>query len=464
MASPGSAAPASAGGSATPTPRPSCPASYLAPDPNRPEVTLTFRIGSDHRVVSGHERVRFTPDRSISELVFRLWPNGLEHRAGGSLTVTKALVGDRPVQRELASAGARSGTPGTLLTLPLDEPSAAGRPVTADLDFTLRLPPPFVDRLGSDGTTAWWGTGAPLLAWVRGTGWVREAGAAVLAESAVSEAAQTDVTVVAPTGDTVVANGTRVGGPARTSGKATWRFRSRAARDVVVAVGPFHETTAKVATPDGAVAVHVAVAPGLNLTAAEILMQLRGVFGLEVKHFGPYPFAELSIAALPGVDGTGIEYPGMFLLGDGGDPSIVAHELAHQWFYGLVGNDQDRHPWLDESLATAAEQIVDAEMFGQTAAPPFDADRLFADRRPVDSAASSFAATDQDGYTNVVYFKGSAALLLARQRAGAKPFDAALRCYLNANAWRVATPADFAAAFRHLPAVLTELRKTGAIR
>ena len=34
----------------------------------------------------------------------------------------------------------------------------------------------------------------------------------------------------------------------------------------------------------------------------------------------------------------------------------IAHELAHQWFYGVVGNDQYHEPWLDESFATWASR------------------------------------------------------------------------------------------------------------
>ena len=29
---------------------------------------------------------------------------------------------------------------------------------------------------------------------------------------------------------------------------------------------------------------------------------------------------------------------------------ITVHETAHQWFYGLVGNDEVDEPWLDEAL------------------------------------------------------------------------------------------------------------------
>ena len=42
-------------------------------------------------------------------------------------------------------------------------------------------------------------------------------------------------------------------------------------------------------------------------------------------------------------------------------------------------------------------------------------------------------------------------------------FDAALRCYVNANAWRIARPADVAKALAGLPASLTVLQDAGAL-
>ena len=29
---------------------------------------------------------------------------------------------------------------------------------------------------------------------------------------------------------------------------------------------------------------------------------------------------------------------------------IIAHEIAHQWWYGIIGNDQINSPWIDEAL------------------------------------------------------------------------------------------------------------------
>ena len=35
----------------------------------------------------------------------------------------------------------------------------------------------------------------------------------------------------------------------------------------------------------------------------------------------------------------------------------VSHELAHQWWYGIVGDDEYAEPWLDESFATWSQYL-----------------------------------------------------------------------------------------------------------
>ena len=42
-------------------------------------------------------------------------------------------------------------------------------------------------------------------------------------------------------------------------------------------------------------------------------------------------------------------------------------------------------------------------------------------------------------------------------------FDAALRCYVNANAWRIAKPTDLAKALAGLPASTKVLQDAGAL-
>ena len=68
--------------------------------------------------------------------------------------------------------------------------------------------------------------------------------------------------------------------------------------------------------------------------------------------------------------------------------------------------------------------------------------------------------SDDGTYFDVVYGKGGAALLAAREAAGPEAFDAAIRCYVDANAWSIATPDDVGAALADLPAARRRPRPT----
>jgi hypothetical protein len=80
--------------------------------------------------------------------------------------------------------------------------------------------------------------------------------------------------------------------------------------------------------------------------------------------FSPYPHKSLSVVEADFLDG--MEYDGLIFLSHAfydfytGDQRnnltiIAAHEVAHQWWYALVGNDQALEPWLDEALSTFSE-------------------------------------------------------------------------------------------------------------
>jgi len=88
--------------------------------------------------------------------------------------------------------------------------------------------------------------------------------------------------------------------------------------------------------------------------------------GLFEAKFAPYPYDSLSVVETESPDGQ--EYDGLvFLSSDfydqyGGSNrsnmvSIGVHEIAHNWWFGLVGNDQALEPWLDEALSVYSERI-----------------------------------------------------------------------------------------------------------
>jgi len=438
-------------GAASSAPAPStggtaaCPAAYVQPDPERPRITLTFDLADDMATVRGTEKVTFTPDLPVRELVFRLTPNTAPSVAEGSrVRVTAATADPSGGAFRTERAGAAAGTQGGLLVLPLARQVAAGQQVTAEIAFTLTLGEQAFDRFGHLRSYAWWGSGQPLLAWERGIGWHREPLLRFTGESATSEAAVVDLTVTAPGRHRVLTSGVPDAPADAGHGRRRWHAVADRARDVSVAVGPFSVaektvdgTKVVVGTPEG-------TRPERLLIESE-----RAVLEL-ARRYGPAPFPVINLARLP-LQGGGIEYPGSILMLD--DSRLVTvHEVAHQWFYGMVGNSQARDPWLDEAFASWAQAEVDGTADDAALRLP----------GRVGAATADFRG-DEGSYFTTVYGKGAAALSAARDAAGPARFDAAVRCYVNANAWRIAKPADLARALAGLPRALAVLRQAGAL-
>jgi Peptidase family M1 domain len=446
-----------------PTPQAPAPPPWPDPDPNRPVVELGFDLAPDLATATGHESVTFRPDQQVCQLVFRAWPNSPGNAGSGTaLTVTDARVGGAAVTPVVQAGGAPAGAPGTLVELPLPACVAAGTEVRADLAFTLALGENG-ERTGhssADGI-AWLATAYPLLAWVRGTGWATDPAVDMSGESATSEEFRLDLTVTADAGQQVLGTGTAAGTATDTTGPApgrvAHRFTADAVRDVAVSVGRFDVVTRDI----GGVTVHVGTPRSGSRTDAdawadELGTQLDRLGAL----LGPYPYPDLWATIVPALS-DGIEFPTALQFGD--EPrsrirSLVAHEVAHQWFYSLVGNDQGRDPWLDESFATWAQAIA-ADQQDQ-----YQLDDI-PDRLSGDLGQPMTFWADRGGfdrYVRGVYDQGAAALLAGRRAVGADRFDAAMRGYLRADAHRVATPADVETAFRDDPAVLDLLSKAGA--
>jgi aminopeptidase N len=132
---------------------------------------------------------------------------------------------------------------------------------------------------------------------------------------------------------------------------------------------------------------------------------------------------------------------------------VAVHETAHQWFYAMVGDSQALHPWLDEAFATYAEELVNGDRFGGAA---------LSAAGDVDRSTESYGDRVRNYYF-ITYAKGAAALFAARDAAGEEEWDAAIRCYVATNAWRIAGPTDLRAALGELPDAIAELEKAGAL-
>ncbi len=128
-----------------------------------------------------------------------------------------------------------------------------------------------------------------------------------------------------------------------------------------------------------------------------------------------------------------MEYPSIVFT----DPKrgAISHELAHQWFYGIVGDDQFREPWLDESFATWAASL------------PFGGPQSCASYRwpngsvRLNSSMAYFRRVPE-AY-GAVYLGGSCMLAQLSDRFGPAAFISMLRDYVAAFRLGVTRTADF---------------------
>lgn len=167
--------------------------------------------------------------------------------------------------------------------------------------------------------------------------------------------------------------------------------------------------------------------------AALLRQASRSLARLE-RLLGPYPWRRLTVAETAG--GYAVESPGAIWIPRGAAASrlgwLVAHEVAHQWFYGLVGNDQARQPFADEAPADFLARHVTRTQRASRC-----------DRDELDRSSYRYSAAC---YFEVVYVQGARTIDGIRRRAGDAAFFGALRKYLAARRHGFGSTAELLAA------------------
>lgn len=128
---------------------------------------------------------------------------------------------------------------------------------------------------------------------------------------------------------------------------------------------------------------------------------------------------------------------------------LAPHEICHQWFYSLVGNDQAKEPWLDEALCTYSELLYYERFY------PDLVDWWWRNRvngwQPTGYVNSDILTPGgYEPYRLAVYLRGAIFMQELRDTIGDEAFSASLKDYAVANTYRIATASDFfAAVSRH---------------
>lgn len=200
----------------------------------------------------------------------------------------------------------------------------------------------------------------------------------------------------------------------------TTTFEATNVRDFAIVGAPDFKRTS---TTVGGVTIRVKSRPGFP--AATVLSAARTALAREAALLGPYPYPTYELVQTAG--GYGMESPGLTWIpgGAGSLAYLVAHETAHQWFYGIVGNDQARNPYADE----AAADMVARNVLGLRRASRCSTARLDLTIYRYSSAC----------YYEVIYIQGGNVLDDLRRSIGTTAYWRTIRGYIAANRFGLST-------------------------
>ncbi|MCB9232057.1 MAG: M1 family metallopeptidase [Bacteroidia bacterium] len=184
---------------------------------------------------------------------------------------------------------------------------------------------------------------------------------------------------------------------------------------------------------------------------------------------GDYPYNHATAVDGALSAGAGMEYPNITVLGAGGSAEsldeVTAHEVGHNWFYGILGSDERTNPWMDEGINSYYENRYWIQTHGDTLGgeiygiPKFlhlDLNHSSLQRygyllgagenvdQPVTLTSEEFTNTN---YGTMVYMKTARTFRYLEEMLGRDVFDRCMHAYFDQWKFRHPRPEDIKAVF-----------------
>lgn len=339
----------------------------------------------------------------------------------------------------------------TGVLVPLPRPLSSGESITLEMDFAVRL---------HTQTERVWSAVFfyPMLAVYQDGNWRQDAISSG-PDAVFSESASYAVELIVPDTMAVVASGMEVDAMDNGDGTVTRSYRGGPLRGFALFMSEDFRVV-RTFFVDG-IAVNTWYLPDDEEKSQAILKYAADAIEVFDERFDPYPYAELDVvvildARLPADMVTGVEYPALVsvLHGGAGDPEFATvHEVAHQWWYSVVGNDVLEEPWLDESFANYSVIVYHEGIYGKEAAQKVYQERVLSlyeqvrdsnQNGPVGQSIQDFTESEEPSGP-IIYGKGAVFLDTLRREVGDETFFAILQEYYRRYKYGVATGEDFLA-------------------
>jgi hypothetical protein len=410
-----------------------------------PQYRLNLVLEPEGRRLVGTQQVTIPNHTGVDleELVFRLYPNLPQYQG-------RMSVGDVWVEGQRTSPVLRADD--TSLAIPLERPLAPETELAVELTFEIAIPEPQTGYVLFGLSQGIWSVpdGYALLAVHDGKTWHEDI-APSHGDAVFAEAALYDATLTLPGSMTLVATGSVVSETVRADGQQTIRIVGGPLREFAWLGSADYLMTETSAYGTRLRSYFLA---GDDAAGQASLDMAAAALRSYQDAFGPYPFEEMIVAEAPLLH-FGMEYPGLNLIGldlyrdqRAQLEDRVVHEVAHQWWYAQVGNDQVNTPWLDEGLAEYSMAIYYGQVYGQARVNTLINQRWLvpyqvAVENEYDAVVNQPSSAFSWEYQVIVYGKAALFFNALHQELGDETFERVLREYVDRYRWRIATPDSF---------------------
>ncbi|MHC1736671.1 MAG: M1 family metallopeptidase [Ignavibacteriaceae bacterium] len=178
-----------------------------------------------------------------------------------------------------------------------------------------------------------------------------------------SDFANYHLTLTIPSDYTPVVPGLLLSKEKSPDGTTTYRYTADRIHDLAFGViKEYIPAQTKFKKKDGSDITVSAYLLPYNLVLKErVLTAAKNTLAFLEREIGPYPYPDLALVDVPKNSGSiaSMEYPRVITYStDYFIPprslqleKVITHELVHQYFYGIVANNEVREAWLDEAFA-----------------------------------------------------------------------------------------------------------------
>lgn len=374
----------------------------------------------------------------------RAYRRGFEE---GSIEIEKIYIKKEKANYKIKGLG------DSILEINLENPLEIGEKAIIEMDYVIKIPPA-TERFGYGNETYNMGNWYPVLAVYDETGWNLDPYYPI-GDPFYTDISNYKVTIRAPKEVVIAATGKNISQKILDN-KKEWKFEANRTRDFAWVASKEFEVIEKLVdnTLVKMYFIKNTVNEHMKNKAIKYTEQSLNTFN---DIFGEYPYKEYSIVQtnFP----SGMEYPGIVFIGKqyyidqfNKDflETLIVHETAHQWWYGVVGNDQIDEAWLDESLASYSEVIYFTENYGDKAGERYHTiqnEEIY--YQVLDSLGEKQVLMSLDEFTSwedyslLVYNKGAMLLNDIKEKYGEEVLYNILNRYYDKYKFEIAKTEDF---------------------